>query len=180
MDDWRIQIMKNFVFVVLLATALTGCESMPYQLQTRSDRAAMTEDQFIAQEKMQRMTGRLETLEMEMNRISRDLEALRSQLDSRCVSIERKSEADKREMVARLSAELDKLIKQTSAPAPAAAAPKAATSGYGIEHVVRSGETLYTIARAYNVSAKTILDANKIQDAGRLSVGQKLFIPDVK
>ncbi len=172
--------MKKFVFVVLLTMALTGCESIPYQLQTRSDRASMTEDQFIAQEKMQRMAGRIETFEMEINRISRDLETLKSQLDSRCVSIERKSEADKREMVARLSAELDKLIKQTSAPAPVAAAPKAASSGYGIEHVVRSGETLYTIARAYNVSAKTILDANKIQDAGRLSVGQKLFIPDVK
>lgn len=172
--------MKKIFIVLMVAGLLSGCESMPYQLQTRSDRAATTEDQFIAQEKMQRMTGRLETLEMEMNRISRDLETLKSQLDSRCVSIERKSEADKREMVARLSAELDKLIKQTSAPAPAAAAPKASTSGYGIEHVVRSGETLYTIARAYNVSAKTILDNNKIQDAGRLSVGQKLFIPDVK
>ncbi len=171
--------MKKFVFVVLLAMALTGCESIPYQLQTRSDRASMTEDQFIAQEKMQRMAGRIETFEMEINRISRDLETLKSQLDSRCIAIERKSEADKREMVARLSAELDKLIKQTSAPAPVAAA-KVASSGYGIEHVVRSGETLYTIARAYNVSAKTIIDANKIQDAGRLSVGQKLFIPDVK
>lgn len=171
--------MKKIFIVLMAAGLLSGCESMPYQLQTRSDRAATTEDQFIAQEKMQRMTGRLETLEMEMNRISRDLETLKSQLDSRCVSIERKSEADKREMVARLSAELDKLIKQTSAPAPAPAA-KVSSNGYGIEHVVRSGETLYTIAKAYNVSAKTILDNNKIQDAGRLSVGQKLFIPDVK
>jgi LysM repeat protein len=138
------------------------------------------EDQLIAQENQRRMAGRLETLELQMNQMSRDIETLKYQLSTRCAAIEQKSEADKREMVARLSGELNKLIKQTSAPAPAAPASKAASSAYGIEHVVQSGQTLYTIARAYNVSAKTILEANKIQDAGRLSVGQKLFIPDVK
>jgi LysM repeat protein len=148
---------------------------MPLQLQTRADRASMSEDQLIGQENQRRMAGRLETLEMEIGRISRDLDTLKNQLDNRCAAIERKSEDDKREMVARLSGELDKLIKQTSAPAPAA---KAAASAYGIEHVVRPGETLYTIAKAYNVSTRTILDANKIPDPNRLSVGQKLFIPE--
>lgn len=168
--------MKNFIFVVLIAIGLTGCETMPFQVQTRADRAAMTEDQFIAQENLQRMAGRLETLEMENGRISRDLEALKSQLASRCASIERKSEDDKREMVTRLSGELDKLIKQTSAPAPAPAAKPAAGSR-GIEHVIKPGETLYIISKAYGVSAKTIIDVNKIQDPTHLSVGQKLFIP---
>jgi len=121
----------------------------------------------------------METLEMQVGQMSRDLDTLKSQLGTRCAALEQKSEADKREMVARLSGELDKLIKQTSAPAPAPVS-KAAVGAYGIEHVVRSGETLYIIAKAYNVSTKSILDANKIQDAGRLSVGQKLFIPNVK
>ncbi len=168
--------MKKIVFALLTAGLLTGCESIPFELQTRSDRAAMTEDQLIAQENLRRMAGRMETLEMEINRISRDLDTLRGQLATRCAAIEQKSEADKREMVSRLSGELDKLIKQTAAPAPAPAS-KASSSAYGIEHVVRPGETLYIIAKAYNVSAKTIMEANKLQDAGRLSVGQKLFIP---
>jgi LysM repeat protein len=164
--------MKNFVFVVLLAVALTGCETMPYQLQTRADRASLTQDQLIAQENQRRLSGRLETLEMEMGQMSRDIDTLRGQLDSRCATIEQKSESDKRELAGQLSGELNKLMKQVSAPAA-----KPAAGGRSIEHVVQSGETLYIIAKAYNVSAKTIIDVNKIQDPGRLSVGQKLFIP---
>lgn len=164
--------MKNFVFVVLLAIALSGCETMPLQMQTRADRAALSQDQLIAQESQRRLAGQLETLEMQMGQMNRDIDTLRSQLDTRCAAIERKSEDDKREMVSRLSGELDKLMKQASASRPAAPA-----SARGIEHVVQAGETLYIISKAYGVSAKTIIDVNKIQDPSRLSVGQKLFIP---
>lgn len=167
--------MKKIFFALLTAGLLSGCESLPYQLTTREDRASMTQDQLIAQESQQRMAGRLETLELQMNQMNRDLDALKGQLAARCAAIEQKSEADKREMVTRLSGELDKLMKQASAPAAPVVKPAAGTRG--IEHVVRPGETLYIISKAYNVSAKTIMDANKMTDAGRLSVGQKLFIP---
>lgn len=171
--------MKKPFFAIMIAGLLSGCETMPYQMQTRADRTAMTQDQLIVQENQRRLSGRLEALEMEVNRISRDLDTqrsqldtLRGQLDSRCAAIEQKSEADKREMVARLSGELDKLMKQASASRPAAT-----TSSRGIEHTVRPGETLYIISKAYGVSSKTIIDLNNIQDPDRLSVGQKLFIP---
>lgn len=165
--------MKKILFVLMTAGLLTGCETMPFELQTRAGKTAMSQDQLIAQENQRRMAGRLETLEMQMSQMSRDLDALRGQLATRCASIEQKSEADKREMVSRLSGELDKLIKQTAAVKSAAPA----ASSRGIEHVVQPGETLYIISKAYSVSTKTILDANKMQDAGKLSVGQKLFIP---
>lgn len=164
--------MKKFVFVILMAIGLSGCETMPYQLTTPADRASMSQDQLIAQENQRRLAGRLETLEMQMGQMSRDIDSLRSQLDSRCAAIEQKSEADKREMVSRLSGELDKLMKQASASRPAAA-----PSSRGIEHVIKPGETLYIISKAYGVSSKTIIDLNNIQDPNRLSVGQKLFIP---
>lgn len=166
--------MKKLFIALMIAGLLTGCETMPFQMQTRADRAAMNQDQLIAQESQRQMAGRLESLEMQMGQMSRDLETLRKQMDVRCASIEKKSEADKREVVARLSGELDKLMKQASASRPA---PAPAPTGRGIEHVIKPGETLYIIAKAYNVSAKTIIDANKIQDPSRLSVGQKLFIP---
>lgn len=169
--------MKKCVFVVLMAIGLTGCETLPYQLTTPADRASLSQDQLIAQESLRRLAGRLETLEMEMGQMSRELSALRSQLDSRCAAIEQKSEADKREMVSRLSGELDKLMKQASAASAAVSKTAAASSGRGIEHVIKPGETLYIISKAYGVSAKTITDVNKIQDPSRLSVGQKLFIP---
>lgn len=168
--------MKKIIFTLMTAGLLTGCETLPFELQTRSDRAALGQDQLIAQENQQRLAGRLESLEMEIGRISRDLDTLKKQLDIRCASIERKSEEDKREMVSRLSGELNKLMKQASAPAPAPVT-KPTASSRGIEHAVQPGETLYIIAKAYGVSPKTILDNNKIPDAGKLSVGQKLFIP---
>jgi hypothetical protein len=163
--------MKNVFFVLLITGLTSGCETMPYQLQTRTDRASMTQDQLIAQENQRRLSGRLEALEMDVGRISRDLDTLRVQLDSRCAAIEQKSEADKREMVDRLSGELNKLMKQAAASRPAAA------SSRGIEHTVQPGETLYIISKAYGVSSKTIIDMNKIANPDRLSVGQKLFIP---
>ena len=166
--------MKKLFFALMAAGLLSGCETMPYQITTRADRAALGEDQLIAQENLRRMSGRIETLEMQIGQLNRDLDTQKKQLDTRCAAIERKSETDKQEMVARLSGELDKLMKQASAPAPA---PKAAVSSHGIEHTILQGQTLYIIAKAYGVSTKTILDANKIADPNHLTVGQKLFIP---
>ncbi|MGE4488018.1 MAG: LysM peptidoglycan-binding domain-containing protein [Kiritimatiellales bacterium] len=164
--------MKKIFFVLLGAGLLTGCETI--QLQTRADRAAMTQDQLMAQENQRRLTGRIESLEMEISQLTRDLDTLRSQFDSRCAAIEQKSEADKREMVAKLSSELERLIKQATPAAPAGGS----SSAYGYEHIVRPGETLSTIAKAYNVSTKAIISANKISNPNVLSVGQKLFIPE--
>lgn len=166
--------MKKTILAVLMAIGLSGCETL--QVQTRADRAALTEDQLIARETQRRLAGRLETLEMELGRISRDLDLLRGQLENRLVIIERKSEEDKRELAARLSGELDKLIQQVSA-ASARQPAVAPSGGRGIEHTVRPGETLFIIAKAYNVSTRAITDANQISDPNRLSVGQKLFIP---
>lgn len=44
-------------------------------------------------------------------------------------------------------------------------------------HVVRSGETLFQIARQYTVSVDDIIAANELLDPNRLSVGQELVIP---
>lgn len=44
-------------------------------------------------------------------------------------------------------------------------------------HRVRKGETLSQIANAYNVSVAAIKQANNIQNANRISVGQTLDIP---
>ena len=44
-------------------------------------------------------------------------------------------------------------------------------------HVVKSGDTLYALARRYGVSADTLREANQLQDPALLSVGQALLIP---
>jgi murein DD-endopeptidase MepM/ murein hydrolase activator NlpD len=49
----------------------------------------------------------------------------------------------------------------------------------GTWHRIRKGETLWRIANQYQVSVESILDANQIQSARRLLVGEELFIPGV-
>jgi len=80
--------------------------------------------------------------------------------------------------------------------APAAAAPKtvlasttpAATSSPALVsvpadayvHVIASGESLYTIARLYNVTAQAIVSANGMSSPDKIFVGQKVVIPGMK
>ncbi len=51
-----------------------------------------------------------------------------------------------------------------------------ATPG-GSYHTVSRGETLWSIAKHYRVSLDILSQANKLPDATKISVGQKLFIP---
>jgi murein DD-endopeptidase MepM/ murein hydrolase activator NlpD len=44
-------------------------------------------------------------------------------------------------------------------------------------HVIGKGETLYSIARAYGVEAKTIAKANSIDDPAKLRIGMRVLIP---
>lgn len=44
-------------------------------------------------------------------------------------------------------------------------------------HTIESGESLYTIARKYNVTAQAIMQANGIASPDKIYVGQKLVIP---
>jgi len=68
---------------------------------------------------------------------------------------------------------------KASVPAPAAAAaPADQRDSKGRYHVLQKGETLYGIARQYNVKAKKIIEANQFKDPNRLSIGTKVYIPD--
>jgi murein DD-endopeptidase MepM/ murein hydrolase activator NlpD len=44
-------------------------------------------------------------------------------------------------------------------------------------HVIESGESLYTIARRYDVTAQAIMQANSISSPDKIFVGQKIIIP---
>jgi LysM repeat protein len=47
----------------------------------------------------------------------------------------------------------------------------------GVYHIVGSGQTLWRIAKTYNVDINELMKANAIVDPGQLGVGQRLFIP---
>jgi murein DD-endopeptidase MepM/ murein hydrolase activator NlpD len=67
-----------------------------------------------------------------------------------------------------------------TAPAPAAAPNLAVVPGDAYVHVIESGESLYTIARRYNVTAQAIVQANGMGSPDKIFVGQKIIIPGLK
>ncbi len=64
--------------------------------------------------------------------------------------------------------------KAVEAPA---SAPAARPTGDGFKHVVKSGETLGTIARTYGVKQGDIAVANNISDPAKIKAGTELSIP---
>ena len=48
----------------------------------------------------------------------------------------------------------------------------------GRYHVLQKGETVYAVARMYNVRPQRLMTANQFADANHLSVGTKVYIPD--
>lgn len=172
--------MKRIIYCSALLSAglLTGC--MTYQSPT-ANRQTMSqrEDMRQAQEKLRRASGDIESLRMEVERLSGEVDKLnqlrandQAVLDSKVKELTAAQARDKKEIIAALSARIEQLLKNA---APAASASTG--SEYGIEHVVQPGETLSAIAQAYGVSTRAIISANKLKNPNRLSVGQKLFIP---
>src|SRR5690606_36382991 len=64
-----------------------------------------------------------------------------------------------------------------SAPAPVAAKTLSVVPDNAYIHVIESGESLYTIARRYNVTAQAIVQANGMGSPDKIFVGQKIIIP---
>jgi LysM repeat protein len=67
------------------------------------------------------------------------------------------------------------IVAETAiAPSPTEVPPSAA----GGTHIVQSGENLYRIGLQYGCSAEQMATHNGIANAGQISVGQVLQIPD--
>ena len=44
-------------------------------------------------------------------------------------------------------------------------------------HILKEGETLYSISKKYKVSVQTLLDSNNIEDVSKIKVASRIFIP---
>jgi len=62
-------------------------------------------------------------------------------------------------------------------PATSTAPQLGVVTGDTYRHTIASGESLYTIARRYDVSAADVIAANGISSPDRIVVGQQLIIP---
>ncbi len=77
-------------------------------------------------------------------------------------------------------AALGSLPTNSSVPALASVptvAPTAANNGNAFTHTIAGGESLYTIARRYEVTTQAIVQANNLSSPDKIVVGQKVIIP---
>src|SRR4030043_330544 len=51
---------------------------------------------------------------------------------------------------------------------------------YGIYHLMERGQTLYRIAKPYNIGLNELMRINRITDPTQIEIGQKLFIPGAR
>ncbi len=97
----------------------------------------------------------------------------------------------KREVLAQVAGQLERLGKQTNAALDSLAKSQATrpvvqttfTEDFpkeGINYTVQSGDSLAIIAKKNNAKMRDIINANKISDPSRITVGQTLFIPQGK
>ncbi|MDI6758300.1 MAG: LysM peptidoglycan-binding domain-containing protein, partial [Candidatus Omnitrophota bacterium] len=50
----------------------------------------------------------------------------------------------------------------------------------GIYHMVERGQTLYRIAKTYNIDINELMRINRISDPTQIEIGQKVFIPGAR
>ncbi len=171
--------MKMKLFISLSAlTILTGCETLQTPQQRQETAARQRAATRMADEKVHRLQGRVESIEMENARLLQELQQLHnevrtfnqqiSRLDSSVKSLEARQGRDTQEVVKRVEGLLKKAVPtRTAKPG----------RGAGREHVVESGHTLSAIAQAYGTTVQAIKQANNLK-SDNIYVGQKLFIPE--
>jgi LysM repeat protein len=172
---------KRILFSLSAVMLLSGCETLQTPQQRREAQAREAAKQRQAEERAYRMQGQVESVEIQNERLMQELSSLRSQirsqnsqissLNSKMASLEAKQSREMNELIKRVEG----LLKKSMASRPSSSS-KSTYTGNGVEHIVKSGHTLSTIAQAYGSSVKAIKAANNLK-SDNIYVGQKLIIP---
>ena len=165
---------------------------------TRVEMASLRQDVVL-------LTQRVGELTMSVEQLTRDNNALQTKASQSYVTLEQLNKAiadinrtlqsaqaeQKRETLNQVSAQMERLAKQTQAAIDAVAKNQATRPAVqtsfseefpkeGVNYTVQAGDTLAVIARKNNAKQQDIINANKITDPARIRVGQTLFIPQGK
>jgi nucleoid-associated protein YgaU len=172
-----------------------GCATMGQAQQ--AEFARRDQELMRIREQLSALSGRIEGMEMEAQRLAREMDQVRRQseaasqagvramqpqvedLGRRVAELAAARERDKQAILDDVSRRVAELLRRSGggSAAPRQATPRRTGPQEGYEHVVQPGETLSAIAQAYGVSTRAILQANNLPNADLLRVGQKLFIP---
>lgn len=168
----------NLLFLLPAIGLLTGCETLQTPHQRQQADARQVAAARMTEEKIYRLQGKVESVEMENARLAQEMQQLRSevralngqlaQLGGGLQSLEAQRSRDKQEVVEQVSKRVGTLIEKQAASAPRSS---------GREVVVEAGYTLSAIAAKCGVTVDAIKRANNLK-SDTIYVGQKLVIPE--
>lgn len=164
---------------------LAGCATYD------DSRSAVQENEnvLLLREDVNRCKSRMETMEIEQQKILSEIQQLRGkgqdesakarldELERRITALDAARAGDRQAIIDQLSGNVAKMMGATTASKTIKPAVSSATSSNGSEHIVKEGETLSTIAGAYKVTPAAIIKANDLKNPDVLRKGQKLLIP---
>ena len=190
--------MKRLILITGLL-ALAGCDTTSREIQ----REQVSQRQTIMelQEKQETLNVNLQNTQEENARLRQQIEEMKTELqasrqtssayagdiarlDELVQKMNSAREKDRRVILDEVSQELARMSQRTasaystsSGPSASPPPPKKAASEVGYEHIVKKGETLFAIAKAYGIPAIAIAKANGLKETSPLKAGQTLFIP---
>ena len=177
----------------------TMAATAPAQIDnSRAELASLRQDLLLLNQRVGELT-------MAVEQLTSDNRALQAKASQSYITLEQLNRAiadthramqgglaeQKKEVLAQVAGQLEKLGRQTNAALDAlaknqATRPPVQTSfnedfpKEGVNYTVQAGDTLGEIARKHNAKVRDITNANKIADPTRILVGQTLFIPQGK
>ena len=121
------------------------------------------------------MKARIASLEKLLEDVKQESNSLKESLASTAAKAEKEKQ--------NLLEEVSKMLAEMKAKEKAATPAAKSASREGYEHTVAKGDTLSSIAQAYNkeyglkLTVESLRKANQLSKEASLKVGQKLFIP---
>ncbi len=190
--------MKRQILLVA-AVWLTGCVTDFNQGQVNRN-IEQHENQALLSERLNKLSDQVQILVNQQDNLQRELASLQNRLNqlqagpggasaaelqrlqAMIAKVDTARQQDKQIILDEVAKQLDAMTRRSGKSATMKATPTttSSTSGgteTGYEHVVKAGETVTAIAKAYGVSVDAIMKANNMKNPGSLKVGQKLFVP---
>ena len=166
---------------VAASAACCGCVTLLDDMQNEQVRVRMeTESLKVA---VSRLNERVAGLQQAQEQMFHDIAELRqaieqvnasgntrrSDVEARLKAMEQSWDKNRQDIVNTLSKRMAEVMSKE-----AEEQNRAVT---GVEHVVKPGETLSEIAKAYGMSTAALIQANSLANPDSIRAGQKLFIP---
>lgn len=165
-----------------------GCASLSGPTPEEARREA--DVQMMAQ-RLNELQEQVHAVQLENQTLVREMEQVRAvsrgsgattqsrvdALEKQVQSLQKARVEDRQAIIDDISRKIQGMLAGSASRSSSSSSGGGSSSDSGYEHVVKSGETLSEIARAYGVSLSSIRQANRMK-GDTVRVGQKLFIPE--